>query len=129
MARDGTGQGPTSEDDRARGGGRGKRNHTRSFAGGGAPSRKGRIMTLATRSLLRLAVAAVVLVGLVGCGRTESYRYKLTLAVNTPEGVKRGSSIVEVTFWEVSVPARGIMHKLRGEALYLDMGAGARPLV
>jgi hypothetical protein len=86
-------------------------------------------MTLAARSLLGLVTAAAVLVGLVGCGRTESYRYKLTLAVNTPEGIKRGSSVVEVTFRGVSIPARGTMHDLRGEALYLDLGPGARPLI
>jgi hypothetical protein len=79
-------------------------------------------------SLRLMAVAAMGLC-LAGCGKTESYRYKLTLAVNTPEGVKRGSSVVEVLFWDVSVPARGTMHKLRGEALYLDLGPGARPLI
>jgi hypothetical protein len=77
---------------------------------------------------LHLALAAVAALALAGC-RTESYRYKLTLVVNTPEGVKRGSSVVEVVFWDVVIPARGTMHKLRGEALYLDLGAGARPLI
>src|SRR5262249_21768339 len=67
--------------------------------------------------------------GLAECGRTESYRYKLTLAVNTPDGVKRSSSVVEVVFWDVSIPARGTMHKIRGEAVYLDLGPGKRPLV
>ncbi|MFK0691158.1 hypothetical protein ACFX5Q_23595 [Mesorhizobium sp. IMUNJ 23033] len=61
--------------------------------------------------------------------RTESYRYKLTFAVNTSEGVKRGSSVTEVTFWEVSLPEHGVMHKLHGEALYLDLGPGRRPLI
>ncbi len=63
------------------------------------------------------------------CGRTETYRYKLTLAVETPQGVKRGASVVEVMFYKVSIPERGTMHKLRGEALYLDLGPGARPLI
>jgi hypothetical protein len=40
---------------------------------------------------VRLAVAAAILLSLAACGRSESYRYKLTLAVNTPDGVKRGS--------------------------------------
>jgi hypothetical protein len=74
-----------------------------------------------------VAVAAIIC--LAGCGRTETYRYKLTLAVDTPEGVKRGSSVVEVLFYDVSFPERGTMHKLRGEALYLDLGPGARPLI
>jgi hypothetical protein len=49
--------------------------------------------------------------------------------VNTPGGVKRGSSVVEVLFYEVRFPERGTMHKLRGEALYLDLGPDARPLI
>jgi hypothetical protein len=72
-------------------------------------------------------VSALVL---AGCGeKTESYRYKLTVAVNTPDGVKRTSSVVEVQFAEISIPGRGILHKLRGEALYVDLGFGARPLI
>jgi hypothetical protein len=86
-------------------------------------------MPMISQSFTRFAMVALLAVGLAGCGRTATYRYKLTLAVNTPGGVKRGSSVVEVYFWDVSVPARGTMHKLRGEALYLDLGAGARPLI
>jgi hypothetical protein len=81
------------------------------------------------RSSLRLAAMVMIGLALAGCGRTESYRYKLTLAVNTSEGVKRGSSVVDVMFYQVSFPERGTMHKLRGEALYLDLGPGARPLI
>jgi len=86
-------------------------------------------MSIKSLSFVRLAAVAVMTLGVAGCGRTESYRYKLTLAVNTPAGVKRGSSVVEVMFWNVSIPAKGTMHKLRGEALYLDLGSGARPLI
>src|SRR5215217_3660313 len=81
------------------------------------------------RTSLRLAAVVMIALALAGCGRTESYRYKLTLAVNTPNGIKRGSSVVEVMFYQVSFPERGTMHKLRGEALYLDLGPGARPLI
>src|SRR5277367_2801434 len=77
----------------------------------------------------RFTAAAVLTFALMGCGKTESYRYKLTLAVNTPDGVKRGSSVVEVVFREFSFPERGTAHRLRGEALYLDLGRGARPLI
>jgi hypothetical protein len=76
-------------------------------------------------SLIRLGALVGISLCLAGCGRT----YKLTLAVNTPVGVKRGASVVEVAFWDVSIPARGTMHKLRGEAVYLDLGSGARPLI
>jgi hypothetical protein len=75
-------------------------------------------------SFLRLAAVVAICLCLAGCGRSEAYRYKLTLAVNTPEGIKKASSVVQVTFWPVSIPASGIMHKLNGEALYLDLGAG-----
>jgi hypothetical protein len=81
------------------------------------------------KRLAVLALVAAMAVALPGCGRTESYRYKLTLAVDTPDGVKRASSVVEALFWEISIPDRGITHKLRGEALYLDLGPGARPLI
>ena len=83
------------------------------------------------RWFLRVVGATLITLCLAGCGRSsaESYRYKLTLAVNTPDGVKRASGVVEVTFWAVSIPASGIMHKLNGEALYLDLGAGRRPLI
>jgi hypothetical protein len=81
------------------------------------------------RSLLRLVAIAATSLSLAGCGRTETYRYKLTLAVDTPEGVKRGSSVGEVLFYDVRIPARGTMHQLCGEALYLDLGPGARPMI
>jgi hypothetical protein len=86
-------------------------------------------MTMMPRFFVRLAVLAVAALALAGCWGSESYRYKLTLAVNTPTGVKRGSSVVEVVFGAVSIPERGIMHKLRGQALYLDLGPGAKPLI
>src|SRR2546430_5067351 len=81
------------------------------------------------RSLVRFAGVLGVALALAGCWRSKSYRYKLTLAVNTPDGVNRGSTVVEVVFWEVSIPASGIAHKLSGEALYLDLGPSARPLI
>ncbi|MFZ3349949.1 MAG: hypothetical protein WA268_03640 [Xanthobacteraceae bacterium] len=75
------------------------------------------------------AIVAAMILGLAGCAGTASYRYKLTVAVNTPEGVKRTSTVAEVLFQDVSIPANGTMHKLRGEALFLDLGPGARPLI
>jgi hypothetical protein len=79
--------------------------------------------------LIRVMAIAAMSLCFASCGKTESYRYKLTLAVNTPDGVKRASGVVEVTFWAVSIPASGVMHKLNGEALYLDLGGGRRPLI
>ena len=86
-------------------------------------------MPMMLPSVTRLGALVAIGLCLAGCGRSESFRYKLTLAVNTPYGVKRSSSVTEWVFWEVSIPARGTPHKLYGEALYLDLGAGARPLI
>jgi len=84
-------------------------------------------MPMVRRAILRIVAVVLMAVGIAGCG--ESYRYKLTLAVNTPEGVRRASSIIEVDFWSISFPEKGLMHSLRGEALYLDLGPGRKPLI
>jgi hypothetical protein len=60
-----------------------------------------------SRSFLNLAVLAVIALGLAGCSKVETYRYKLTLAVSTPDGIKRGSSVVEVVFRQVWFPQGG----------------------
>ena len=57
-------------------------------------------------SLVRFAAVLAMVVTLAGCGRSEGYRYKLTLAINTPDGVRRGSTVTERVYWEVSIPAR-----------------------
>ncbi|MCC6780859.1 MAG: hypothetical protein IT537_30155 [Hyphomicrobiales bacterium] len=65
---------------------------------------------------------------LAGCfGNRASFRYELTLSVDTPEGVKTGFSVVEVDAWDVVIPARGTMSRARGEAVYVDLGKGGPP--
>lgn len=76
-----------------------------------------------------IAVLAAALL-LAGCSvNPPGYRYKLTLEVETPEGIARGYSVVEVTHHNVSIPARGTMTRCRGEGIYLDLGPNLRPLV
>lgn len=85
-------------------------------------------MTRATwQSYLRIVAIGLVAIALAGC--SKSYRYKLTVGVNTPDGVKRASSVVEVVVQNVVFPERGTFSSLRGEALYVDLGSGARPLI
>ena len=68
------------------------------------------------RQFLPLLLGAPLL--LAGCSRNSaSYRYKLTLSVDTPEGVKTGHSVVEVTAYDVTLPARGTMSYATGEAV------------
>jgi hypothetical protein len=73
---------------------------------------------------------AIMLVALAvgGCGRSESYRYKLTLSVDTPDGVKTAFNVVEVRH-AATQPTRGVNTRVKGEALYLDLGPGRRPLI
>ncbi|KZX94456.1 hypothetical protein A3718_00965 [Erythrobacter sp. HI0019] len=66
-----------------------------------------------------------------GCSLTDdtpAYRYRLTVEVDTPDGVKTGSSVIEVETSKgksMMAPAGSvIMHRLRGEAVTVDLGTG-----
>jgi hypothetical protein len=76
-----------------------------------------------------LAASATVL--LSGCGKLlglprASLRYRMTLEVETPEGIKTGSSVLESTL--ISGPntgaASGLQSTLKGEAVAVDLGDG-----
>lgn len=81
------------------------------------------------KAAFRLAVLLCAALALCGCGRSATYRYKLTLSLDTSDGVKTGFNVVEATFFDVSIPAKGVMHKTKGQALYIDLGPGRRPLI
>lgn len=73
-------------------------------------------------------VAAGLLL-LSGCGDgTLDYRYRLTVEVDTPEGLKSGSSVIEIEQRLVrpgSNPAGvGVERKVRGEAVAIDLPGG-----
>jgi hypothetical protein len=77
-------------------------------------------------SLVTLALLATSACG--GGGKTyPDYRYRLTVEVDTPEGLKRGSSVIEVKTRRASqnaIPSPGLLsHKVRGEAVTVDLGA------
>lgn len=52
--------------------------------------------------------------------RDYVYRYRLTLDVDTPEGVKSGASVLEISTRETE---RRVFRKLKGEAVVIDLGA------
>lgn len=87
----------------------------------GAPTR---------RKLLSLLVGSPAL-ALAGCGRIRA-RFKLTLILDTPDGVKSASSVVERQAWDRGFPIPGFAGReaisFSGEALYVDLGK-QRPLV
>jgi len=67
---------------------------------------------------------------LTGCGGpTYSYRYRLTIEVDTPEGLKSGSSVIETTVRDDTESwgppeARMVRSRTKGEAVFVDLGSG-----
>lgn len=57
---------------------------------------------------------------------TTTFRYKLTAEVMTPEGLKSGSSVIEVSYshrFSLSgVP--NLIREVKGEAVFIDLGGG-----
>jgi hypothetical protein len=73
--------------------------------------------------LLGLAIAGIAV--LSGCDKSSwSYRYRLTLFVETPEGEKSGTGVVEilVTKAAISLNQMPMNWELRGEAVSVDLG-------
>ncbi len=66
-----------------------------------------------------------------GCSLTDQtpvYRYRLTVEVDTPDGVKTGSSVIEVDTevaggYSIPTPGR-VTNRVRGEAVTVDLGEG-----
>lgn len=77
----------------------------------------------------RFLIFAALAIGLTGCSDPPSFRYKMTFEVETPDGVKSAYNVVEISHSSVRVPASGTKTYARGEALYLDLGPGRRPLI
>ncbi|MDO8353944.1 MAG: hypothetical protein Q7T14_10820 [Aestuariivirga sp.] len=62
---------------------------------------------------------------LSGCG-TYEWHQKLTVEVETPDGVKAGSAVTEVSWWENRVFKDGaaLQSEIKGEAAVVDLGNG-----
>lgn len=84
--------------------------------------------------LLRRIVARVLMVLALGAALpacaddTPTYRYRLTVEVDTPAGLRSGSSVIEVDTRLVrpgSNPASyAVEHRVRGEAVAVDLPGG-----
>jgi hypothetical protein len=76
-------------------------------------------------------LAAVAALALPGCGvageRLPDFRYRLTVEVETPEGLRTGSSVIEVSTMvagRYSIPNPGkVIHRVKGEAVTVDLGS------
>jgi len=59
---------------------------------------------------------------------TYSYRYRITIEVDTSDGVKTGSSVIEVTTVQypswITLGANDHATSVRGEAVFVDLGSG-----
>ncbi len=80
----------------------------------------------------RFTIAALILLALVGAYSlvypTTTYRFRITLNVDTPQGLKSGSSVMEVRHrrypaWTTLGASTGDT-SLKGEAVFIDLGAG-----
>ncbi len=83
------------------------------------------------RDMLRsfAAGAAAVSLLLAGCGEQyPTYRYRMTVEVDTPQGLRSGSSVIEVrTDQGPRFPgpeAGGVKSRIRGEAVAVDLPRG-----
>jgi hypothetical protein len=73
-----------------------------------------------------LIVLAGCYLGLQHLAGTQTHHFRLSLSVETPDGVRTASSVLKVTYRWVqtlgSGPATG--YDLKGEAVFLDLGQG-----
>ncbi|MEM7703663.1 MAG: hypothetical protein AAF251_17130 [Pseudomonadota bacterium] len=77
----------------------------------------------AATTLLALVFALI----LAGCTSNETFRYRMTVEVETPEGVRTGSSVREVEIWERvgdTMIGNKVGGKVRGEAVAVDLPNG-----
>ena len=90
-------------------------------------------MARTTRRSLVTLLAAASVASLSGCGSVprSSVRYRLTLEVETPEGTKSGSGVIEhAARWNDGITrglgaGPGLAVAMRGEAIITDLGARA----
>lgn len=74
------------------------------------------------------AVLGAMALIMAGCGLlspNESYRYRVTVEVDTPQGLRTGSSVWETKATEGSgIPNTNLQYKGRGEAVVVDLPTG-----
>ncbi len=87
---------------------------------------------LLQNKLVRWVLAPIAVLWAVGWAYfqyeypTCNFRYKLTAEVMTPEGLKTGSSVIEVSYSHSADWGGGPKEaiKIKGDSIYVDLGAG-----
>lgn len=80
------------------------------------------------RKIIGLLAGAASMLVLAGCGgESASYRFRMTVEVATSEGLKSGSSVLEVDAErqeQVLSEARPMFSSIKGEAVVVDLPSG-----
>ena len=76
-----------------------------------------------------IAILAAFLVAAVGfVWSPYTNRFRIIIEVDTPDGIKSGSSVIETTYFESGgwgpVEARGVRSQAKGQAVFVDLGEG-----
>lgn len=89
-------------------------------------------MDMINRRAALCGIAILVAMSTSACGssgtRFPDYRYRLTVEVDTPEGVRSGSSVIEVQTYDTgphSIPSpNSLVTRMTGEAVAVDLPDG-----
>jgi hypothetical protein len=79
------------------------------------------------RLAILVAVLAALWAGFALAFPDYAHRYRLTVEVDTPDGLRNGSSVIEVErkdFGWAPAPGPRYEYRVRGEAVFVDLGAG-----
>ena len=83
------------------------------------------------RDLAKFGAAIGLALLLGGCGNNTTTRFRLTVEVETPQGVRSGSSVIKVVWHRPGALARSILgsqasgsYTIRGEAVAVDLPDG-----
>lgn len=78
------------------------------------------------RDVLKLLAAGLPTAALLGCGGMPvTYRYRMTVEVDTPRGLRTGSSVIEVVTSHTSgLSGSSFANRIKGEAVAVDLPGG-----
>jgi hypothetical protein len=73
-------------------------------------------------------IAAFLIAAVAYVWSPYTNRFRLTIEVETPDGIKSGSSVLETMYFESGcwgpVEACGVRRRAKGEAIFVDLGGG-----
>lgn len=85
--------------------------------------------------VLILLLGAIYAVSLTACGESfGTYHFRLTIEADTPEGPRSGSGVMSVSYgrgpqWAGGIGGGSATGRLRGEAVFFDIGNGRNVVV